>query len=324
MRRLLTTTTAVLALAAPMLLSGPASAAPAQVTIKPGTLKRGPDEVGPHLHGTTIHDGTVRVKLKVGRVRMLGKWNTAYVVVTGNRQWGNTKLVRVSKSGKTRLLVAGIDPFNAQLDADGNQVAYSYGDSTQKPTIGVYDLVQKKETDSRSFASLPTLLDFDLSRVIASFWDFRIKTVTWDTVTDTVARVNRKQSNYASIANDLIGFFNKDPQAGGCQVLAHLTNQADRLWRSCKERIQDVSPNGRRLATIPLLSDGIGPADIMVRKAGGRALAHYSIDGWFGRIAWETDTRLLMESNGAVKAALVRCRIDVCNRASRLTPTPQL
>ena len=25
---------------------------------------------------------------------------------------------------------------------------------------------------------------------------------------------------------------------------------------------------------------------------------HYSINGWFGRIWWETPTKLLMESNG--------------------------
>ena len=324
MRRLFTTTAAVLALAAPMLISAPATAAPAQVTIKPGALKRGPDVSGAHLDGKTIHDGDVKVKVNAGQVLLYGKWNQYYVVATGNQQWGNVKLVRVAKSGNTKLLVAGIDPFNTTLDSDDGQIAYSYGDSTQKPTIGVFDLAEKTEIISRSFSSLPRLLDFDAGRVIASFWNFKIKTLTWDTVIDTVGKVNSKQSNYASVAHNLLGFFDKDPQAGGCQVLTHLGNKTDVLWTNCNERIEDASPDGRRFATIPLLSDGIGPADIMVRKQGGAAVAHYRINGWFGRIDWETNTKLLMESNGATQSALVRCKVAECNRASALSPTPDL
>ena len=324
MRRLLTTTTAVLALAAPLLFSAPATAAPAEVTIKPGVLKRGPDPLGAHLDGTTIHDGTVKVKVNAARVLLFGKWNQYYIAATGNRNWDNVKLLRVAKSGNTKLLVAGIDPFNAKLDSDGGQIAYSYGDTTQRPTIGVFDLDEKAEVISRSFSSLPTLLDFDLGRVIASFWDFKIKTVTWDTVIDTTSRVSLKRSNFASIAHNLLGFFNKDPQFGGCQVLTRLGNKSDVFWTNCDERIEDVSPDGRRVATIPLLSDGIGPSTIMVRRVGGAPVAHYRINGFFGRIEWETGTKLLMESNGVTKAALVRCKVADCNRASALRPTPDL
>jgi hypothetical protein len=323
MRRLLTAT-ALLVLAAPLLAAAPSTAAPAQVRIKPGALERGPDPLGAHLDGRTIHDGSVRVRLSAPRVLLYGKWNQFYIVATGNEQWGNVKLKRVAKSGNTKLLVAGVDPFNTDLDSDGGQVAYSYGDTTQRPTIGVYDFVQKAEVISRSFSSLPRLLDFDLGRVIASFWSFRVKTITWDTVIDTTSRVNRKRANYASIGHNLLGYFGKDPQFGGCQVLAHLGNPTNVEWSSCSERIEAVSPDGRRVATIPLLSDGIGPADIRVRRAGGTALAHYTIDGWFGSITWETGTKLLMQSNGAVKAALVRCKVADCNRAGRLSPTPDL
>ncbi len=324
MRRLLTTTAAVIALAAPLLAVAPSTAAPAEVTIKPGSIKRGPDVAGPHLDGTTIHDGDISVTLKAARALLYGKWKQYYIVATGNQQWGNTKLVRVAKSGNTKLLVSSIDPFNAELDADGGQVAYSYGDATQRPTIGVFDLAQKEEVISRSFASLPTLLDFDLGRVIASFWSFKIKTLTWDTVIDTTARLNGKRSNYASIAHNLLGYFSKDPQAGGCQVLTRLGNLDDELWVNCKERIEDASPDGRRFATIPLLTDGLGAADIFVRKASGAVVAHYTIPGYFGRIWWETNTKLLMEANGAKKAAVVRCKVAECNRASKLLPTPDL
>ena len=130
--------------------------------------------------------------------------------------------------------------------------------------------------------------------------------------------------NFASVAHDLLGFFNKDPFNGGCQVLTHLDDPADVLWTNCDERIEALSPDGKRVATIALLSDGIGPADVMVRKIGGAPVAHYSINGWFGRIWWETPTKLLMESNGKTQAATVRCKVELCNRATDLAPTPDI
>ena len=242
MRRLLTTTTALLALAAPLVTSAPAVAAPADVEIKPGTLSRGPDVAGAHLDGKTIHDGDVTVKLTAPRVLLYGKWNDFYIVATGDREWGNVKLVRVAADGATKRLAKFIDPFNTQLDSDGGQVAYSYGDSTSKPTIAVYDLDQNAEVTVNAFGSLPQLLDFDEGLVVASFWDFKVKTILWDTTADTTERVNSKQANYASVAHDLVGFFNKDPFNGGCQVLAQLSDPTDVLWTNCDERIDAVSP----------------------------------------------------------------------------------
>jgi hypothetical protein len=324
MRRLLTTTAALLALAAPLLAAAPSDAAPADVEIKPGKLSRGPDIAGAHLEGKTVVDGDVRVKLQAPRVLLYGKWNDFYIVATGDREWGNVKLLRVSATGVTKRLARFIDPFNTELDSDGGQVAYSLGDSTQKPQIEVYDLQLNQPVALNAFASLPTLLEFDEGLVVASFFSFKVKTITWDTVADVTLKVNSKVSNYASKAHDLLGFFSKDPFNGGCQVLTHLSDPTDVLWTNCDERIEAVSPDGKRVATIALLSDGIGPADVMVRKIGGAPVAHYSINGWFGRIWWETPTKLLMESNGKTQSATVRCKVEVCNRATDLAPTPNL
>ena len=116
--------------------------------------------------------------------------------------------------------------------------------------------------------------------VVASFSSFKVKTITWDTVSDDTLKVNTKMGNFASMAHDLLGFFNKDPFNGGCQVLTHLDDPADVLWTNCDERIEALSPDGKRVATIALLSDGIGPADVMVRKIGGaRSRTTRSTDG---------------------------------------------
>ncbi len=172
------------------------------------------------------------------------------------------------------------------------------------------------------FAAMPDLLAFGDGVIVASFGPPKAKTFTWNTVTNDVARVNAKQSNYASVAHDLLGYYSKDPQRGGCQVLAHLSDPGDVLWTSCDERIDAVSPDGKRIATIPLLTDGLGARDVVVRKANGKRLAHYTVDFFFGRVWWETGTKLLMDANGKAQAATVRCEVADCNRATDLRPTP--
>jgi hypothetical protein len=328
MRRLLTTTAAQLiglvALAAPLLATAPATAADT-IPIRPTSLPRGADVSGPHLEGTTIVDGSTTVKVRRPNVILYGAWKGSYVAATGNSQWDDVKLVRISKTGTVRVLREFIDPFEARLDAANGQIAYSYGANTQKPTIAVYDLRLKDEVSVRPFPALPELLTFEKGLVVTSFAPPEPKTITWNTVTNEVSKLNSKFGNYASVANNLFGYFSKDPQRGGCQVLAQLDDPGNVAWTSCDERIDAVSPDGARVATIPLLSDGIGPADVLVHRADtGKELAHYTIAGYFGRVWWESGTQLLMEANGRSQAATVRCKIAVCNRASDLRPTPDL
>jgi hypothetical protein len=78
------------------------------------------------------------------------------------------------------------------------------------------------------------------------------------------------------------------------------------------------------MATIHILSDGLGPSHVWLRRDGGRLLAHYSTAGWFGALEWETRTALLLDTNGAQKSATVRCVVADCERASALRPVPQL
>ena len=325
MRRLLTTTTALLAMAAtavaPLLVTAPADAAET-ITIKPASLPRGPDISGAHLDGTTIVDGDVSVKVKRPNVILYGKWHDQYVAATGSSAWDKVKLVRISATGTVTVLREFIDPFTAQLDAENDQIAYSYGDSTQKPTLAVYDLGLDEEASIHSFAAIPTSSAFGDGLAVASFGPPKAKTFTWNTVTNDVVRVNTKQGNYASVAHDLLGYYSKDPQFGGCQVLAHLSDPGDVLWTSCDERIDAVSPDGKRIATIPLLTDGLGARDVIVRKANGKELAHYTVGFFFGRVWWETGTKLLMDANGKTQAATVRCKVADCNRATDLHPTP--
>ena len=56
------------------------------------------------------------------------------------------------------------------------------------------------------------------------------------------------------------------------------------------------------MATIDLLSDGIGPTYVAVRTGAGHKLGAYLVkDGWFGEITFETNTALLLETNGLAR-----------------------
>jgi hypothetical protein len=262
--------------------------------------------------------------VKRPQVVLYGAWKSYYFAATDNAQGANVKLVRIARSGAVKVLREFIDPYSAVLDADNDQIAYSYGGSTQKPTLAVYDLGLKDEVSVHGFSSLPTLLDFRDGLMVASFWNTKFKTITWNTVTSEIERVNSKMSNYASVDHDLLGYYSKDPYRNGCQVLGHLSDPGDVLWTNCDERIEAVSPDGKRVATIPLLSDGIGSADVVLHRIGGKVLAHYTVGYFFGRIWWETNTKLLMDANGKHQAATVRCKVADCERASDLREPPDL
>ncbi len=324
MRRLLVCLVAAGTLACSLMVAAP-STGQAPFRIKPATLERGTDIATPHVdEDHVIVDGDRRIEVKAARVNLLGRWTQSYVAVIGNAQWGNVRLVTVSPTGTVKVLRTHVDPFNVVLDPTAGRVAYSFGVATQKPTLAVFDLASRQEVASRSFSSLPELLDFDQGTAVASFGSFRIKTVRWTVDTDTVARVNGRLSNYASVDLDLLASYTKDPYMGGCQVLTRLSSPGKELWRSCEERIDAVSPDGQRIATIPLLTDGRGASDAVVRRRNGAVLAEYTISGWFGQLTWESPKALLIPSFGAHRSATVRCVKLQCERATDTFPTPDL
>ena len=262
MRRLLTTTTALLALAAtavaPLLATAPADAAET-IAIKPASLPRGPDIAGPHLDGTTIVDGDVSVKVKRPNVILYGKWHDQYVAATGTSTVGQGQ-ARADLRDRHRQGAARVHrpvhrrPRRRRTTRSPTPTATAPRSPPSRSTTSA------STRRSRSTASrpCPTCSAFGDGLAVASFGPPKAKTITWNTVTNDVVRVNTKQGNYASVAHDLLGYYSKDPQRGGCQVLAHLSDPGDVLWTSCDERIDAVSPDGKRVATIPLLTDGLG------------------------------------------------------------------
>ena len=101
--------------------------------------------------------------------------------------------------------------------------------------------------------------------------------------------------------------FTKDPYDGGCTLVTRITT-GTRLWKSCTEAVAAFSTDASRIATVGILSDGVGPGRVDARTISGQHLGRYQVNaGWFGSIEFESSTALLLEVNGARKAFTARC-----------------
>ncbi len=166
-----------------------------------------------------------------------------------------------------------------------------------------------------------SVLDAASGRAVVGGWSPN-RTFWWEfDRTDDTSRINGRVGYFADISAGRLASYTRDPYRGGCSVLTSLTGK--RLSKSCKERVTAVSPSGGRVATIHILSDGLGPTEVKVRRASGRALATYDAPSFFGRIAWENGTSLLLDTHGKRQWATVRCDLDDCERASALKRTPR-
>ena len=173
---------------------------------------------------------------------------------------------------------------------------------------------------SRQFPGSVSILDCGTDRMVLGSWGPN-RTFWWNLTTDRTRRIVDRTGYRASIAADRLAFFTKDPYEGGCSISARLSDQ-QRLWKSCKERIDVFAPRGGRVAAIHILSDGLGPTTVRTHKARGKVLARYTTPGWFGTVTWESRRTLLLNTHGSTKTAVVRCVLRECERATDLSDNP--
>jgi hypothetical protein len=315
----------VAALAAPLVatlvatsVAAPALAVPI-TTLNPAKLSRGADVTIPHLEKKTVVDGSVRVRVKAPTVRLLGKAGSAYVVGTANKTGGHGRILRVNADGtSSRLVKANI--YQTELSGDGQSIVSTRVPSNARTVVTVWSATTGAQVASRKFHGYVSTLDADTGRVLVG--SLR-KTVLWTTSTGSVAVVSRDGGYAGDLSADVFAAYTKDPYNGGCTVVSKIST-GEQLWKSCKERVETFNADGSRMATIDILSDGIGPAWAAARAITGKKLGVYQVrNGWFGAIDFETTTALLLQTNGFRKAATVRCTDTTCERASDLTGTVQ-
>jgi hypothetical protein len=297
-------------------LPGPASAVP-ETPLRPAALDRGPDVRIPHLEGHTVVDGDIRIPVRAGAVRLLGTSGRDYVVGTSDRSGtDHFRVLRLSADGGRRVVLRGVPMWDVRLSGDGTQLARAgQGLNT---VVKVWDSRTGDLQAHRRFHGSVSILDLDESRMVLGAWD-PDRTFWWNTVTDSTRRIVGQPGYAAQISADRVATLTGDPYDGGCSVVRSLRHPGTPVWRSCDRRVQVFSPGSGRTATIPILTDGLGSREVWLQAPGGRVLAHYTAR-LFGALQWESDRALLLETDGARKAATVRCVVRDCERASALRP----
>ena len=314
------TTRALLALALTAGLAGtlltPASAA-APEDLLLGELSRGAAPTVPHVEGDVLVDGTLRLDLPKRVGRYLGRQGDDYLLWVYARIDGPDRIVRLSPDGSREVVVEGRSLYDATLSEDGSSMASSLTSSSRRTTVKVYDLITGALTHKRTVPGYGGVLDYDGDRVAIGLnnpWE----TVVWTTDTDSVFLVVGRGGSRADLSLDLLATVTKDPYRGGCTVVTTFSDPATELWRSCRERVEDFSTDGSRIATVDLLADGLGPGRVWLRRTGGRLLEQYDAPYHFGTVGFEDATDLLMNTYGRTKSAIVRCDGATCERASRI------
>lgn len=291
------------------------------LSLQPGTLDKGPHPAGPHVEGRVLHDGPMRMAFRAPRVTFLGMSGDRYVMHLSRADGSNSRVLWIRADESQRVLWRGLDVSEVLVSRDGRHVVTTPFVSRGSTTVRVLSATSGRILNTRTFRGSVSVLDADEGRAVMGGWSPN-RTFWWTfDGTDDTSRINRRVGYFADIRADRVASYTKDPYLDGCSVLSDLRSQ--RVSRSCSERVTAVSPSGGRIATIHILSDGLGPTSVTLRRAAGRKLAVYEAPYFFGRIGFEDDTSLLLDTYGQRRWATVRCDVDDCERASRLKETPR-
>lgn len=300
-----------------------APAAAAADRLEPEDLPRGPDIAVPHVDGRTLVDGERRVRLPAGQLQLLGRSGRSFVLASASQDGvGRKRLLRVRPDDSITVLKRGGDVWETQLSRDGRHLVLARGLRGQRTRLSVWSARTGALLHRHELRGYVDVLDTDAGRSVVT--DFRSGTAWLDLRTGRRAPLTKRPSHGADIRADRLAGFTGDPYRGRCTIVSPLRRPGRVLWRSCRERVDTFAPDGRTMATIDLLSDGIGPPVVWIRSVRGTLHARHRATGWFGLFWWESPTALLLDVNGKERSATVRCGFDTCENATDLREAPDL
>lgn len=296
-------------------LVAPAQAAVPSIELQPHRLTRGADIAVPHIDDGDFVDGSRRVELPGTVAEVLGRDADAWLVATHRTnkvgEWRSRRVVRVEVDGSVREVLRDVDAATLVLSEDGSRLV-GPSSSTRRTTVRVWSSVDGSVIADRTFSGYPDVVTADARRVLV---DTTERLAVWRVGAGTVRTVTTRLTGLASFEHDLLTTYTKDPYLGGCTRLVRLSDLGDTVWRSCRDRVAAVSPDGTRMVTFDILTDGLGPGVVHLREIDGTKLATYSTN-WFSGWEWESPTTLLLDVNGQRKFATVRCTLGACENAT--------
>lgn len=303
------------ALTAAITLVAPAQAAAPTVELQPHELGRGADIAIPHIEDGDFIDGSRRVELPGTVAEVIGSSGDAWLVATHrtNRvgEWRNRRVVRVEADGTVDGVLRDVDTSTLVLSEDGSRLV-GPTTGTRRTTVRVWSATDGSVVAERTFSGYPAVVAADARKVLV---DTVGRLAVWRVGAGTVRTVTKRDTGLASFEHDLVATYTKDPYLGGCTELVRLSDLDEVVWRSCKQRVAALSPDGTRMVTFHILTDGLGPGEVNLRTIGGRKLATYTTN-WFSGWEWESPTTLLLTVNGEKQASVVRCTLADCENAT--------
>jgi len=292
---------------------------PRGTTLRPARLERG--QATPLLHSEkeVIVDGDLRIPVSgVANYWMLGRVGRDYLLQTAGPDFMRYAVMLVRRDGSRRVLQRFGQRTTPVPSADGRRLALVTLDRPNT-RIRVVRTRSGKLVREATFPSYGAeVSDYGDRRMVVTGVNSR--TLWWDPVTGRRLLIVPRSASADIAANRLVvSIPHPTTQYEECVKLVELRRPTVELWRSCQDRPQFFSPDGRRMVTTSILADGLGPSVIQVRRVDGKVLRTYRPPSFFGFVEWETNHSLLLQPIGSRYAAAVRCFVGgECRRASRL------
>ncbi len=308
----------LLAPTAPAPSTVPLVSAAAATTVdlsRPGTLERGDDIRVPHLEGNVVVDGGRRIEVR-NIISLLGESGDDYVVSTRSRR-GTYRIKLVSVTSEQWVLLTGKEALGVDLSSDGEHLLRN--DNRRRATITAYDASDGAPLASARFGGDGYVLDAAAGTAVISSWNGE-RTMSWDFVGGGRTLLAEKSGYHADIAADRLATYTASPYDGGCTEVSALSAPDEPLWSSCRQKVAAFSPDGERMLTMHILTDGVGPGAVHQRAVDGTRSVSYT-SRWFGQLQWEDADTVLLEANSRRNGATVRCDLDQCERATDVAPS---
>jgi hypothetical protein len=311
--------------------AGASSAAPPDngypegTTLYPARLDRGADTPLLHTEGKVIVDRGIRVRVHVagvGALWPLGRIGRDYLVETAETTYEGYAVHLVRRDGSRQVLQRFGQLTTPVVSADGEHLALV---TPRRPNTRIR--VVKTRTGElvreQTFASYGAeVSDYGIHRMVVTGVNNR--TFWWNPETGRRKLIVARPAAADISANRLVVTVpNPDVKYEECQKTVKLSRPSVVLWRSCRDRPLAFSPDGRHMLTTYILSDGIGPGFVQVRREDGKLLRTLRPPTYFGFVEWESNRRVLLQPVGRKYVAAVRCGFaGECRRASRLYQAP--
>ena len=295
-----------------------AGAFPDMNRIDPASVPRGPAPTTLHTEGRSIVDGRVTVVTTLpGRLQILGRAPSGYVVLTRNDEGSERTLWRVRLDGSA-VRLRGLGGYRTgeelRVSSTGSRIAYTSSLRGRPIRTRVFVVRSSDGTvvGSRLLRGDVEVLDFQ-GRVLLG--GSRPDRVLWylartDRVTGrrgvVLSAADLGRNRAVVKVEDLVHGWD-----GVCLVYAPLAQPSRKLWRSCTDRPLAFSPDGTRMVTTFIGSDGPGTGMLQVRVAEtNKVLATLRTSGFFVQPFWEDDRSFVVHTWRKGKAAILRVSRD--------------